>query len=174
MRFTKLCASLLAVSLAGCANSANPAADKATEAKALNTLGQQFKDAVAKKDAAAVAALFTTDGVAQYEGMPTVKGQQAVQQTFGEMFKDPNAALTWQDDGEPQIANSGDLAYSYGTYDMTMSAPDGKPAHDKGKFVTVMKKVDGGWKVALDAANSDVPMMPVPAPAATPAPATKK
>jgi ketosteroid isomerase-like protein len=69
------------------------------------------------------------------------------------------------------VAKSGDVAYTYGTYDLSVTGPDGKPMTDKGKYVTVYKKqADGSWKAALDTFNSDMPL-PTPPP---PPPAKKK
>ncbi|MCX6635202.1 MAG: DUF4440 domain-containing protein, partial [Acidobacteria bacterium] len=60
------------------------------------------------------------------------------------------------------VARSGDVAYSHGTYAMTMNDAKGKPVNDKGKFVTVYRKQpDGKWKVVADIINSD---LPAPAP----------
>jgi ketosteroid isomerase-like protein len=65
------------------------------------------------------------------------------------------------------VAKSGDVAYTYGTYDLSMTGPDGRPVTDKGKYVTVYKKqADGSWKAAVDTFNSDLPPSPPPPPPA--------
>src|SRR6185369_2829803 len=69
------------------------------------------------------------------------------------------------------VAKSGDVAYSYGTYKLAATGPDGKPVQDKGKYVTTWKKqADGSWKATADIINSDLPMTP----ASPPAPEKKK
>ena len=58
-----------------------------------------------------------------------------------------------------QVAASGDMAVERGTYRFTQDSPRGV-TEDVGKYVTVWKKVDGTWQVAMDAANSDRPCQP--------------
>jgi ketosteroid isomerase-like protein len=72
-------------------------------------------------------------------------------------MQDPNFALSFAAD-EVVVERSGDLAYETGAYTLTMSAPDGEPATQKGHYVDVWKKNDQGeWKVAVDAPVSDPP-----------------
>lgn len=55
------------------------------------------------------------------------------------------------------VEGAGDLAYAYGTYQMTMDLPAG-PASDNGKYIEVWKRqADGTWKVQYDCFNSDLP-----------------
>jgi ketosteroid isomerase-like protein len=71
------------------------------------------------------------------------------------MMQDQNFAFSFQGD---KVEVSGDLAYTQGTYSMTMTDPEGIPATDKGKYLAVWKKqADGGWKVIEDIFNSDLP-----------------
>ncbi len=57
------------------------------------------------------------------------------------------------------VEGSGDLAYVHGTYHMEMDTPEG-PSSDAGKYIEVWKRQpDGGWKIAYDIFNSDMPAM---------------
>jgi ketosteroid isomerase-like protein len=57
------------------------------------------------------------------------------------------------------------LAYTQGTYEFTATDPKSGPVNDRGKFVVVWKKqTDGGWKIAADIWNSDLPPAAAPAP----------
>jgi len=56
------------------------------------------------------------------------------------------------------VAQSGDLAFSSGAYEVTLNDPTGKPVNDRGKFLEVWKKqADGKWKCTMDIWNSDLP-----------------
>jgi hypothetical protein len=56
-----------------------------------------------------------------------------------------------------EVARSGDLAWSTGTYTQSSSL-SGTPSTDHGKYVAVWKKQqDGSWKVQADIFNSDLP-----------------
>jgi ketosteroid isomerase-like protein len=51
------------------------------------------------------------------------------------------------------VAQSGDLGYSQGTYAQRTGDSNGKTK--KGKYVVVWKKEPGGWKAVAEIANSD-------------------
>jgi ketosteroid isomerase-like protein len=73
------------------------------------------------------------------------------------MMASPGFALSWQA-SKVEASRGGDLAYSVGTYELTMNDPKGKPVTDRGKYMTVWKKQpDGQWKVVTDMYNSDLP-----------------
>jgi ketosteroid isomerase-like protein len=77
------------------------------------------------------------------------------------MFALPGFAIQWQPT-KVEVARSGGLAFAQGTYEMTMTGPQGSPVTDRGKYIDVWKKqADGAWKVVADIFNSD---MPLPAP----------
>lgn len=58
------------------------------------------------------------------------------------------------------ISRSGDLAYTYYKYQMTIPA-QGKTITDHGKDLAIWKKQnDGGWKMVADTFNSDLGAAP--------------
>jgi ketosteroid isomerase-like protein len=84
------------------------------------------------------------------------------------MMAMPGFGVTWTSN-MAEVASSGDVGYTSGTYDLHANAPDGSPFSDHGKYLTVWKKdTTGAWKVAADMFNSDMPAM-----AAAPADTTK-
>ena len=69
-------------------------------------------------------------------------------------LNDKNNHLTWTPD-HIDVAQSGDLAYSYGTFEFRSMDKDRKPASEHGKYATIWKKQnDGRWKVVLDMGNA--------------------
>lgn len=69
-----------------------------------------------------------------------------------------NAVLTWKP-LKAEVAESGDLGYTYGSSEYKFKGDDGKPAVHYGKYITVWKRqCDGSWKFILDIGN------PSPAP----------
>ena len=51
---------------------------------------------------------------------------------------------------------SGGLGYTAGTYEASFKEPDGKPADEKGNYVTAWRKQkDGTWKAIQDIWNAD-------------------
>ena len=73
--------------------------------------------------------------------------------------------LTWHPN-KAELSGSGELGYTYGTYEMqTPDAAGGTATVRRGKFTTVWKKQDdGAWKYVLDVGMPDPPVGPVPQP----------
>src|ERR1035441_2833909 len=105
------------------------------------------KDA-ASKDPAKWASYFADDASFMMPNEPILHGASNAKAAVGPMMQDQNFAFSFQDD---KVEVSGDLAYTQGTYSMTMTDQEGIPATDKGKYLTVWKKqADGSWKVIED------------------------
>ena len=76
-----------------------------------------------------------------------------IAKTMG-FLDDKNNHLTWTPVGA-DISASGDLGYTYGTYEFSSKDKDGKTVVDHGKYTSIWKKQgDGSWKVVLDMGNS--------------------
>src|ERR1019366_8506261 len=112
------------------------------------------KDA-ASKDPAKFASYYADDATLMMPNEPILHGASNAKAAVGPMMQDQNFAFSFQGD---KVEVSGDLAYTQGTYSMTMTDQKGIPATDKGKYLTVWKKqADGSWKVIEDMFNSDLP-----------------
>ena len=161
-RVAVFCATSALAMLVGCTQA--PVANTDADVKALKDIEAQWNKDFEAKDAAKLAAHYTDDAVLFNPGAPASKGKDAIQKTLGEMVGDPAFALKFSPDAV-DVAKSGDLAYTRGTYTMTMTDRGTKqPMTDHGSYITVYKKqADGTWKAAEDAAISEVPP-PEPAP----------
>ena len=75
---------------------------------------------------------------------------------------DPNFSIRFSTD-KAEVAKSGEVGYTHGTYTMTMSDPNTKkPLREKGKYVTIYaRQPDGNWKMIEDINNPDAPAIPV-------------
>src|SRR5438105_4934606 len=135
---------------------AKPAAD----VKAIKDTEAAWVKACATKDADKIAAFYTDDAIF-IANSPTVTGKAAITSAWKGMVSDPNFSLKFSST-MVEVAKSGELAYSQGTYALTISDPKTKKSiTDKGKYITVFKKqADGSWKAAADVANSDPPPAP--------------
>jgi ketosteroid isomerase-like protein len=87
------------------------------------------------------------------EGAPVLQGKESIGKTMA-FLNDKQNHLTWTPIGA-DISASGDLGYTYGSYEMRMTGTDGKPVVAHGKYTTIWKKQrDGNWKVVLDIGNN--------------------
>ena len=120
----------------------------------IRTVADSFTRAVVAGDARAAAALFAPDGYELPPAQPAVKGRPSIEQRYRAFFssgvKVTSFTLT-------PIASSiaGDVAYDVGTYEQQLSLPDGSAAADIGKYVVILKRTQGEWKVAYSTYNSD-------------------
>ncbi len=153
---------ILMVALTGCAKKA----DVAAERDALMKADADWSTAMGSKNVDEFMKYFAADGVLMMPNMPALNGAEAIQSTMSQMMSSINVSWTATN---ADVAASGDLGYTTGTYQASMTMPDGTTHPDNGKYATVWKKqADGSWKVVVDIFNSDVPMpMPTAAPVDT-------
>lgn len=123
----------------------------------VDQLLRAYERAWAANDAAALAALFAPDGFALPSGQPPARGADSIRQAYSHGGGQPTTlrALDYR--------ASSDLAYMVGAY-----GPAGQ-GRDFGKFVLVLRKVDGRWLIAADIENANARMGPPQRPAAKPA-----
>ena len=131
------------------------AADMDANAQALVKLDADWSKAAGTKDADRVASFYAEDGVAYPPGEPAAVGRAAAKKVWAGYFADPSFTISWKT-VHAEMAGSGDIGYTAGTYDASFKGPDGKEASEKGKYVTTWKKeADGTWKATHDIWNPD-------------------
>ena len=124
------------------------------------------------KDIDRFTSFFTPDATMAMAGMPAMKGPQAVKDNMGPMMKAPGFDISWKAT-QAEVAASGDLGITAGTYALTMNNPAGAPMTEKGNYLTTWRKVDGAWKVIYDTGGPVGPTPLLSPPVATPTAAIK-
>ena len=114
----------------------------------------QFSQAVYDGGGKAFATWFADDGVTLNNGQPAVLGRSAI--TAIANWDPATYKLSWYAQGA-QMGPSNDTGFTWGHYDATTIAKDGKSSTTTGRYITVWKKVKGEWKVALDASANEPP-----------------
>jgi uncharacterized protein (TIGR02246 family) len=133
-------------------------ADLKSDEQAIRSLSLKWLELTKKHDAAACAALFANDGIEYNMNKEPSVGPAEVQKEFIEMLqKNPKEEVNWSTNSV-ELAASGDLAVEYGNYDVKGLGPNGTES-DRGKYVTVYRKVNGTWKVAADIGTSTKPVV---------------
>ncbi len=148
---------LALVVTASCAPKAAPVdpVDTAALAQALTQLDDDWSQAAATKDAAAVGAFYAADAVAYPPGEPVALGQPAAQGVWAAYFADSTFSISWKTD-RAEVAKSGELGFTAGTYEDSYRGPDGAMVLEKGKYLCVWaKQSDGSWKAVHDMWNLD-------------------
>lgn len=131
-----------------------PVDTKAAENE-IRAIDSTYFAAVAAKDANAIAAIYTSDAVSQVPNASALKGHDAIVKYYQDFFKTPQLTMTGGPDAI-KVSDDGTMAYDSGTYKASWADAKGKVTKDEGKYLEVLKKVDGKWKVLIDANNSDM------------------
>jgi len=150
-----LCSILVLVAaLGGCAPppEPKPVVDTAAEAQAIRDLSAQWLAWSQAKEASAIAGILAPDAVTIFDGEFHV-GPAEIEANAEKNFAEaPDAMIAWTTD-EVHVAESGDLAYERGSWVYDKDG-EGEAPPESGQYVTIWKKVDGQWKVAVDAGTT--------------------
>ena len=83
-------------------------------------------------------------------------GVAAIQEFMAKDFvANPKRTIEWRT-GRVEVAAAGDIGVEYGTYSINNAGLQGTD-ENHGSYVTVYRKVNGDWKVAVDAPVSALP-----------------
>jgi uncharacterized protein (TIGR02246 family) len=154
-RYISLCAITLIVSLA---TACNQTVDRDAEAKAIQADEAQWVQDFASKDVEKIVSHYADDATFIVPGMPPISGKDAIRNFDKQMVSDPTLSLKFQS-SKVEVANSGDLAYTQGSYTMSMTDPQThQPINDSGSYVTTWRRRPGAsWKAVSDIITSNMP-----------------
>jgi uncharacterized protein (TIGR02246 family) len=126
---------------------------KAAEAE-IRQSDKEFFDAVKARNANAIADLYAPDAISMPANSAPLMGRDAILKFNQEMLKAPGLVITGESD-VIKFSDDGTLAYAAGKYSASFTDPKGRPVKDEGKFLNVLKQVDGKWRVVADAYSSN-------------------
>ncbi|MFZ0735196.1 MAG: nuclear transport factor 2 family protein [Candidatus Sulfotelmatobacter sp.] len=129
------------------------AASPKVTVETLKHLEAEFMRAAAEKGSKGYLSYYADDAVEVPNGAPAIEGKVNIAKSMG-FLDDPNSRLTWSPTGG-DISSSGDLGYTYGTYEFHSKDKEGKAGVEYGKYTSIWKlQKDGRWKVVLDMGNA--------------------
>ncbi|PYQ15780.1 MAG: hypothetical protein DMF80_07745 [Acidobacteria bacterium] len=147
---------LAALCLAGPASPAAPV-DLEAERAAVQRADSAMSEATARRDLAGFLAFLSEDVWFIPNGAETAVGRDGVARLWAALFQERGPTLTWRPT-EPDVASSGDLAYTRGEFESKGTDREGKPSTRTGRYLTVWRKqVDGSWRVAVDTSDPGPP-----------------
>lgn len=105
------------------------------------------------KDAPKLSSYFASDALLAVPGR-TVQGTDAINKANAEDLNDPAFKLNFTNE-RTDVAQSGDLAYTSGSFQVTFTNTQTKKVESQtGTYVTVFRKqADGSWKAVADIAT---------------------
>jgi uncharacterized protein (TIGR02246 family) len=163
MKYTLRIPALTALAAIGIALIAPAVSSQTRDERAIRAASDQWQRDAAAKNVDAIAALFAPDAVVMMSHSPLLTGTTAIRGAWTNLVNTPGLVLQWTPT-KIEVA-SPTVATEYGTYTDSYDTPDGKVS-DAGNYVTIWHKINGKWRVALDAPNTTTPL---PVAAAMPA-----
>ena len=157
MKSNWLILATLALLAAGCA----PQVDLEAERAALLTADEAWSESAPDLDR--FLSFYADDGSLLPPDAPVATGHEAIRAYLSGLFAAPEFALHWTTT-KAELSRTGDLGYTYGTYELSFQDAEGNPVASQGKSLVVWKKQpDGQWKVVADMFNRGAPATPAAA-----------
>jgi ketosteroid isomerase-like protein len=144
--------SLIAIAIVSLAQTA---ASQAKDERAIRAANEAWQRWVAARNVDSIVALHTPEAVLMSSNAPLAKGSAAIRSAWSEIVKTPGIKLHWIP-VRIEIA-SPTVATEYGSYTQSYDTPGGK-GRETGNYVTVWHRVNGKWRVALNAPVSTIPI----------------
>jgi uncharacterized protein (TIGR02246 family) len=134
------------------ANSVNSAAaDNSAPADAIRAQEARSMQDWASRDAERIISVYTPDATVMTPGGPRMTGLDQIRSGIGALARDPNLQTQFAAD-KVEVAASGDLAYTRGTYSMRSTDPQTqRPRTETGNYLSIWRRqADGSWKIVED------------------------
>lgn len=147
--------------LAGCNSQSSGDADANAIAAQIRADEVQWVRDWASRDVDRIVAHYAPDASLISPGSARATGAAPIRAAATAMLRDPNLELRFTPD-RVEVAASGDLAYSRGTFSLRLTDPaTGQPASQSGTYLTTYRKQsDGSWKAVDDIAAPGAPAPP--------------
>jgi ketosteroid isomerase-like protein len=135
---------------AGATTAAAPAFDKSAAEAEIRANDKTYFDGVTAKDVKMIASGYANDAVSMPPNVPPLVGHDAMDKYNADMLKIPGFDITGEAT-EIHFSDDGTMAYAIGKYTAHYNDAKGKKLTEEGKYLEVVKKVDGKWKIVSDA-----------------------
>ena len=125
----------------------SPAAGAGGEEAAIRAQEARWREAIARKDTAAIGSFYTQDGIYAPTFRPMVRGRDAVAAMWATHEFTLDSLKLERTPIRIEVARSGDVATEVGAWVFHGVAP-GRPVNGTGNYVTAWRKEGGTWKIS--------------------------
>src|SRR5262249_23773850 len=115
-----------------------------------------FMAAASSGDVDAAVAGYASDAISNPPNSPPLVGHDAIRKYTADFLKLPKVHIT----GSSQtirFPDDGTMAGAKGSYSLTFADPKGNMVKEEGKYLNVLRPVNGKWVVVADAFSSNTP-----------------
>jgi ketosteroid isomerase-like protein len=160
------------VSVAGCAKkpadtssaadsakmsaAATPRVDTAAALAEIRKGDSTFMAAANAGDVDAAVAGYAPDAISNPPNSPPLVGHDAIRKYNADFLKLPKLHITGSSE-TIRFSDDGTMAWAEGSYALTFADPKGHTVKDEGKYLNVLRQVNGNWVVVADAFSSNNP-----------------
>jgi ketosteroid isomerase-like protein len=124
-----------------------------TTVETLKQLEAEFMKAAGERGSRGYLSYYADEAVELPNGAPIISGKVNIAPGMSFLDNKDNQ-LFWAPVGG-DISTSGDLGYTFGSYEFHSKDKDGKAHTEYGKYTSIWKmQKDGSWKVVLDMGNA--------------------
>jgi uncharacterized protein (TIGR02246 family) len=157
---TTVCFTILAMMLSACGQTDGRNQDmRADDEAAIRAAYDAWVVAADSKNIEAWVTFLEPDAIFLPPNTDALTTYEDIRDRYVSIFEDPNWSIACEHT-EVEIAKAGDMAWSRGYCNTTVSGSDGTPVENRGKWNKVwLKQADGSWKNRL---NSFSPVRPPP------------
>lgn len=147
---------LLALFLGAACQQPTPAANAQADAlRSLRAADSSLQAAITARDLEATTAFYSDDAVILPLAKPGATGRDAIREEWAHNFGIPGFVNTMTL-AAVDVSQDGTMGVTRGTYAANMKAPDGASIVERGKWVSIWRRVSGGpWRITVDIFNTD-------------------
>jgi ketosteroid isomerase-like protein len=136
------------------------AVGKVEDPSAIVGLRQAYETAYNAGDAAALAALWASDGIMMRPNAAAIEGGPAIQAFYEGQFQLGKAEVSISGD---EAVMSGNWGFERGAFSLKLTMTDGSTLEDQGKFISIMtRQPDGSVNLSRLIFNSNLPVPGAP------------
>jgi uncharacterized protein (TIGR02246 family) len=135
-----------------------PVAAQGGKDPGITKVADAYVKATLARDAKALAALYAEDAVDMPPNQPTVRGRADIEAHYQKLFTNPIMKLEGFTLTHSDTTAAGNVGYDVGMYSQTLTI-EGKQVQDTGRYVVILRRSGGDWKIVYAIYNSDQPAM---------------
>ena len=146
-------AALALVSAAGCGG---PKGQEFTTQDAANIRqkNQEFVQAFNAREVPKILEIYAENSVFMPPNRPIIRGKDSLKSFYSDLFGQGAGNLRLD---VAEVAGHGPLAYQTGSYELDYSPRSGTERHDRGKYLFILRNLNGTWRLEYTLWNSDLP-----------------
>lgn len=127
---------------------------RSSEEDAIRQTVAAWSAAAGSRDLNKCVSFYTDDACVLPFNAPIAVGKDQIRIVWSQLMSNPGYSLGFRPT-KIEVAQSGDLAYEIGTFDLSLDQAGQSVTH-RGKYVVAWKKqANGDWKAAADIFNTD-------------------